>query len=186
MKTCAYYLFAFSLITLSPSIAQQQASPPPEMQKLLSAMSGTWACHFDYAPSERRPNGGTAEGKVVFRSGPGGRSMIEVETAKEASGETSGMSVTWWDAQARGYRAIWCDDKMPGGCTVMSRLANWEGKDFVLGDEFTRDGKKLVFREVVSDITPNSFMQTLSQGEAGKELKTIVTIHATRKGAAPQ
>jgi hypothetical protein len=154
------------------------------MQKLLNAMSGRWTCHFEYAPSERLPNGGTAEGEATFRVGPGGLSMLEDEKANEPDGQLVGLSVTWWDAKAQGYRAIWCSNKMPGGCIVMSRLAKWEGNDFALGDEFTRDGKKFVFREVVSDITPNSFTQTLSQGEAGKELKTILTIHATRKDAA--
>jgi hypothetical protein len=96
MKARVRLLLAFSLVSVSPSIAQHHVAPSPEMQKLLNAMSGTWTCHFEYAPSERLPNGGT----------------------------------------------------------------------------------------VVSDITPNSFTQTLSQGEAGKELKTILTIHATRKDAA--
>jgi hypothetical protein len=158
----------------------------PEMEKLLAPMCGKWIYHFKYEPSERRPKGGTGEGEAVFRPGPGGLSMLEDERASEPGGETSGISVTWWDPQAHGYRAIWCDNKLPGGCVVMARLANWQGDQFVLGDEFTKDGKKFVFREVVSDITPASFTQTISQGEAGKELKLLVTIHAVRatEGAA--
>jgi hypothetical protein len=106
--------------------------------------------------------------------------MLEDETAAEPGGNTVGMSVTWWDASAQGYRALWCADKLPTGCIVMARLAKWEGNDFVLGDEYTKDGKKFIFREVVSEITPNSFTQTLSSGEEGKELRRLVTIHAVR------
>ena len=64
----------------------------------------------------------------------------------------------------------------------MSQLGKWEGDQFVLGNEFTKDGKKYVLKEVWSEFTPNTFTQTVSQGEAGKELKRIVIIHATRAG----
>jgi ketosteroid isomerase-like protein len=62
----------------------------------------------------------------------------------------------------------------------MAKLAQWEGDQFVLGDESESGGKKFMFKEVVSDITPNSFTQTLSQGESGDELKRLMTIHATK------
>ncbi len=62
----------------------------------------------------------------------------------------------------------------------MAHLAKWEGNQFVLRDEFEKDGKKFSFKEVFSEITPTSFTQTLYQGEAGKELKWLATIHATR------
>jgi hypothetical protein len=199
MKSRPVCLLVFLQLSLVPAMAQEspthksspsdqqlsqptgdQAKPGPEMEKLLASMCGRWICHFKYEPSETRPNGGTGEGEATFRPGPGGLSMIEDEKASEPGGDLAGISVTWWDAKAQGYRAIWCGNKLPGGCIVMSRLAKWEGGDFVLGDESTKDGKKFIFKEVVSDITPNSFTQTLSSGEAGKEMKLLVTIHAVR------
>ena len=51
----------------------------------------------------------------------------------------------------------------------------------MLADESEKDGKKFLFKEVFSDITPTSFTQTLYQGEAGKELKKLLTIHATKR-----
>ena len=154
--------------------------PRPEMQKLLAAFSGTWSITAKYEPSERMLNGGTGEGQEMFRPGPGGLSMLEDEILRQATGETSGLSVTWWDGKAQGYRAIWCDNKNPGGCIIMARLAKWEGDQFVLGDEFTKDGTKFIFKEVVSDLTPTSFTQTIYQSEAGKELTRVLTIHATK------
>jgi hypothetical protein len=175
----------------SPASAQQvsqptdgQAKPGPEMEKLLAPMCGKWIWQLKYEPTEERPDGGTGEGEVVIRPGPGGLSMLADSKVSGPEGETSGISVTWWDAKAQGYRAIWCSNRMPGGCIVMSRLAKWEGKDFVLGDESTKDGKKFIFREVVSEITPNSFTQTLSRGEQGKGLQLLVTIHAIRSSEA--
>jgi hypothetical protein len=50
----------------------------------------------------------------------------------------------------------------------------------VLRDEFERNGKKFNFREVFSEITPTSFTQTLYQGQVGKKLMKLTTIHAIR------
>ena len=67
----------------------------------------------------------------------------------------------------------------------MAHLAKWERDQFVLRDEFERNGKKFSFKEVFSEITPTSFTQTLYQGEAGKELKRLLTIHATKSDKSP-
>jgi len=154
--------------------------PSPEMQKLLSALSGTWAMTIAYEPSESRSKGELSQGEVVFHPGPGGLSLIEDEHSKNATGEMVGLSVTWWNENAKGFRAVWCDNSLPTGCIVMSKLANWEDDRFVLGDEFERNGKKYTFKEIVSDITTNTYKQALYQGESGSELKRLATIHATR------
>ena len=62
----------------------------------------------------------------------------------------------------------------------MSKPAQWEGGAFVVHDEFERDGGHVVYREVFSDLTPDSFTQTVLEGESGMALKPKVTIHATR------
>jgi uncharacterized protein DUF4440 len=46
--------------------------------------------------------------------------------------------------------------------------------------EFMRNGKKLLWHEVFSDITNTSFTQTADIGEKGGPLKRWLTIHATR------
>jgi uncharacterized protein (TIGR02246 family) len=166
-----------------PSGIQAQGPMPqssPEMRKLLSAMSGAWSTREVFERSEYRPEGGVGQGDVVFHSGPGGLSLLEDEHSKDSKVEVFGLSVTWWDESAKGFRAIWCDDSLPAGCTVMAKLANWDGNQFVLGDEFERNGKKFIFKETVFDITPNSWSQALYEGEAGSELKRLVTIYATR------
>lgn len=126
------------------------------------------------------PNGGDGRGEEVHRLGPGERSIIEEFYLDESSGKISGLGAIWWDDKAKGYRAVWCDSEDPGGCIVMAHLAKWEGDQFVLDDEFERNGKKFIFKEVFSEITPTSFTQTLYQGEVGKELKHISTIYATK------
>jgi hypothetical protein len=41
-------------------------------------------------------------------------------------------------------------------------------------------GKKMAFKEIFSNITTMSFTQTLYQGEAGGELRKIMTVKATK------
>ena len=183
------HLIAASLLLGVPIFAAMAQSPPqaqtekprPEIQRVFDAFLGTWSVTEKLDPSETMPNGGTGEGEEIYKRGPGNASFIEEIHLKEGSRNLSGLGVGWWDQQAKGYRTIWCDSENPDGCIVMAHLAKWDGNDFVLGDEFDRDGKRFVFREVFTDITPTSFTQTLYRGEAGKELKKLLTIHASRQ-----
>jgi len=182
MTSASRILFAILGMSTLVLLGQQQAppKPAPEMQKLLDTLAGSWVITESYEPSEWAPKGGTGRGRETFRAGPGGLSMVEDYRSTTPAGEVSGMSVTWWDAKAGGYRAIWCDTTNPNGCVVMAKLARWEGSRFVLGDEFERDGRKIAFQEVLSDITATSFTQTISQGESGGELKRMLTIRAKK------
>lgn len=47
-------------------------------------------------------------------------------------------------------------------------------------DEFKRNGKKYTFKEIVFDITANTYTQALYQGESGSELRRLLTIRATK------
>lgn len=78
--------------------------PAPEMQRLVNSLSGTWSISEQYEPSERMPNGGVGEGEEVWRSGPGGLSLIEEYHSKNAFGKISGRTVTSWNGKAQGYR----------------------------------------------------------------------------------
>jgi hypothetical protein len=97
--------------------------------------------------------------------------------------EFSGLGVIWWDTQAQGYRVLWCGSANPRGCVAMSQLARWEGSQFAVRDEFQRDGKNIVYREVFSDFTPNSFTQTIYEGGSEGDMRRVLIIHATKIGA---
>jgi hypothetical protein len=167
---------------VSPTGTRQ---PSPEMEKLFSTFLGTWSVTEKYEPSETLPNGGVGEGEEVYHAASGDSFIIEEVQLKEPTGEMSGLGVAWWDEITQAYRALWCDNINPDRCVTMTHFAKWESDQFVLRGEFERNGKKFMFKEVFSDITPTSFTQTLYQGEAGKELKRLVTIQATRSGKRP-
>ena len=155
-------------------------APSDQMQKLLRTLGGTWSITYTREPTELLPLGGTGAGRDVFRPGPGGASLVEEFRAREGTRDVSGLGLAWWDESAQGFRAVWCADDNPAGCGMMSGLARFDGADFVLTDEFEMMGKKMAFKEVFSNITTMSFTQTLYQGEAGGELKKIMTIKATK------
>lgn len=175
--------------TSSPSPATQPAAAPvqtpapkpgPQMEKLLQAFEGTWAIHETLAPDSSTPNGATGEGKIVWRPGPGGFSLIEDYDSKQGARQVTGLAVFWWDDSAGGYRTIWCDSTNPGGCISFKNVARWDGAQLVLVEDYEVNGKQFTFKEVFDDITPGTFTQTLYGGEASGTLKVDQTIRATK------
>ena len=157
------------------------SEPEPEMQRLVNALGGQWSIHQAFEPSPDKPGGDTGEGTETWRPGPGGRSIIEdIHTRRSAGQASSGLGLIWWDAQAHGYRVIWCGSANPRGCVIMSQPARWENDQFSIRDEYQRDGKRVFYREVFSNLTSDSFTQTIYQGGSANALKRVLTIHATR------
>jgi len=157
------------------------SQPGQEIQRLTSALAGRWSIRQTIEPRDGMPKGAEGQGTEVWRPGPGGISLIEDFDTRVGDRQLSGLGIIWWDNQARGYRVTWCGSANPRGCVVMSKLAGWEGGQFVIRDEFERDHKTIVYREVFSDLTPVSFTQTVYQGESGGELKRMTTIRAAKK-----
>ncbi len=148
---------------------------PPEQTMML----GTWSITEKYETDEWTPKGGVGHGEEVWRPGPGGRSIIEEYYSTTPNGESTGLAVSWWDQKTRTYQGLWCSSTNTNGCRVMPG-AKWEGKQLVIENKFERNGKKCIWHEVFSDITPTSFTQTADIGESGSPLRRWLTIHATR------
>jgi len=165
----------------APPIA---ASTHPDIDKLIRALSGSWSIALSFAPNEKMPKGGSGTGQETWRAGPGGLSVIEEYHSTGDEGEVSGLGVCWPDKQLSTMQALWCDSTNANGCTVMKGGAKWDAGQLVIEDESEVDGKKLTSKEVFSDITENSFTQTLYQGHFAPDLRPFVTIHATRKEAS--
>jgi hypothetical protein len=173
----------------SPNPATQPAAAPiqtlapkpgPQMEKLLRAFEGTWSIHEKLAPDPSASNGTTGEGKIVWRPGPGGFSLIEDYQSKQGARQVTGLGVFWWDEPAGGYRTIWCDSTNPGGCIAFKNVARWDGAQLVLVEDYEMNGRKFTFKEVFGDITPGTFTQTLYGAEAGGTLKVDQTIRAIK------
>jgi hypothetical protein len=78
-----------------------------------------------------------------------------------------------------------CQNLLPYTCDVKGAqndiTMNWDGKQFVIDEiETSTTGKKSIWHEVWSDITPTSFVQTGEYGDPGEPRKRLFTIHATK------
>jgi hypothetical protein len=180
-------LLIFSLnLGASPRLAGEETQRAPKVEKLAKALSGTWNITIVLEPSEQMPKGGKGHGEEVWKPGPGGFSLIEEYSSTGDEGEISGLGVFWWDRDAARFQVTWCDSTSTTGCSVIKRGARWRGEEMVLEDERQDAGKQFTFREVFSNMTGNSFTQTIYQGEAAGMLKKVVTISATRKDENPR
>lgn len=156
--------------------------PAAEMQKLIKTFSGTWNTAETFEKSEMAPEGGSGHGTSTFKAGPGGLSMIQDYKSHSKMGTFAGHGVTWWDADAQGYKSVWCDS-MSNKCQVANGMAKWEGDDLVFNDEQEMNGKKEQTKMVDTDIKPGSFTMTMDGGSEGT-MKRVMTIKYTKAGGA--
>jgi hypothetical protein len=170
--------------------------PPPQIQSLTKSFAGKWTTQEKYEPLFLTPKGGTGRGQTIFRPGPGGFTLEEEYRTQTPAGPLYGFGLIWYDSTRNSLQHIWCINIYPDGCEMFPPPPQpgpqWDGKKLVLHVESDQGGKKMIFHEEISDITPNSYTQTADIGEPGQPLKRWFTIHATRvsnsgsKPAAPR
>jgi hypothetical protein len=159
-----------------PTAQRNDASTVKQTRKLLAALGGIWSVTEEYDSSDSMPKGGTGKGQEIWRAGPGDRSVTE----EYRSNSSTGFGLGWWEEESSGFRMNWCSDVDPHGCTRLSEVAIWQGNTWVVSHKTHENGRDLELKEVFSDITSNSFTQTLYQGTLGN-LKRFLTIKAIRE-----
>ena len=163
------------------------AGPAPEMQSLAKALKGNWSTTYEFTPDGISPTGGNGTGEENWRIGPGGYVLMEEEHVRTPSEEMFLMAFHWWDKTSNSLRGMLCNNSGPAACdfsTYSNSSLKWDGKQLMIDMEFPRGEKKMIWHEVWSGISTNSFMQTGDMGEVGGALKRVVTIHGTM--LAPQ
>ena len=154
---------------------------PPEMEKLIAALSGAWATEDTYEGDDQTPTGRWKRSRESYRVGPARLSLIEEYHGENALGKSWATGIFWWDHEAKGVHVLWCDSKaVDMGCRVLLGMGKWEGDDFVLTDQHGDSGKRVFTREVWSDLKRDSFTQTIYQGASADNLEKVLTIKAAR------
>jgi hypothetical protein len=163
------------------------AAPQPssELQSLAKALSGDWALNVKFEPDATMPNGLVNTGEETWRPGPGGFTLLEEETLQMPEGDLFLLGIVWWNTASKSFHGMECQNRLPYTCDVKGAqndiTMNWDRKQFVIDEmETSNSGKKSVWHEVWSDITPDSFTQTGESGDPGGPRKRLFTIHATR------
>lgn len=183
---CGLRPFCGSASGQSLTAAPQPAS---ELQSLTKALSGEWSLSVKFEPTSSAPNGLIKTGEETWRPGPGGFTLIEEEHLRMPEGNLFLLGVVWWNTANKAFGGMDCQNLMPYTCDVKAAQTdikmNWDGKQFVIDEvETSPAGKKSMWHEVWSDITPTSFVQTGEYGDPGGPRKRLFTIQATKVTAA--
>lgn len=180
-------LVAYGISTTTVKAQSLTSAPQPsaEMQSLTKALTGEWSLNVKFEPSASAPNGLVNTGEETWRPGPGGFTLLEEEHLRFPEADGFLLGIIWWNTASKSLRGMECQNLLPYICDVKGAqndiTMNWDGKQFVIDEmETSGTGKKSMWHEVWSDITPTSFTQTGETGEPGGPRKRLFTIHATR------
>ncbi len=159
--------------------------PSAEIQSLTEALTGEWSLNVKFEPDATTPNGLVSTGEETWRPGPGGFTLLEEEHLHMPEGDLFLLGIIWWNTATKSLHGMECQNRLPYTCDVKGAqndiTMNWDGKQFVIDEmETLKTGKKSMWHEVWSDITPNSFTQAGEYGEPGGPRNRLFTIHATR------
>jgi len=183
------FLYGASFTSFARTAQSQSTAkaplPPPEMQTLTTALSGEWSLSVKWEADGSMPNGLVNTGEENWRAGPGGYMLLEEEHLRKPQGDLFLLGVVWWNSTMKNLQGMECQNLLPYTCDVKGALnditMSWDGKQFVIDEiETSNTGKKSMWHEVWSDITPISFTQSGEYGEPGGPRKRLFTIHATR------
>ncbi len=170
----------------SQNSSPEASQPSTELQSLIKALSGKWAVDIRYEPNPEMPNGFAARGEETWRSGPGGYTLLEEEHDPTPAGDLFLLGVIWWDSQAKSLHGMECNNQLPYTCDLKGGLndvtMSWDGKQFIVNEWETHNGKKTLWHEVWSDITSTSFTQTGDIEEPGGATRRFFTMKAKRVG----
>ena len=165
------------------------SQPSPEMQSLIKALSGKWSVSVKFEPNAAMPNGVNGTGEETWRAGPGGFTFLDEEHLPTPGGDVFLLGIIWWDGKTKSFHGMECNNQLPYTCDLKGApndvTMKWDGKEFTIDElETSPDGKKTMWHEVWSDITPISFTQTGDMGVPGGPFNRFLTIHGTRVAAA--
>lgn len=196
------FFLAVSGFAQQPSSEHQADTPaaqpaPAEVLSLAKALAGTWSITARFGPNEPIPNvtsknessAGVARGQEVWRSGPGGFTLIDEEDIHAPFGEVFLVGILWWDNATKTLRGMECTNQNRHGCDLDGALhgvsLSWDGRQLVIDMHLVKNGKKMAWHEVWKDITANSFTQIGEMGEEGGPLERAVTIQGTKVADKP-
>jgi hypothetical protein len=149
---CAATLFAIAFagpgvarMRAAPTISapQAEASPSPEMAKLIKLYRGTWDYTESYAKTTEMPNGGENTGVYSSELGPGSMSILNRFHSKGPAGDYEGFMIMTWDAKEKAYKEYLVGNGIPGA--VIS-TGQFEGDTLIFRTTFTMGDKSYLIR----------------------------------------
>ena len=172
--------------TNSASANSQEQAAPMELQSLIKALSGKWHLNVKFEPMGGMQKGITGIGEESWRGGPGAFTIIEEEHIPTTPfGQLYLLGVIWWDSKAKKFQGMECNNNLPFTCDLKGALTDititWDEKTLTLDEIETHNGKKTVWHEAWSKITPTSFTQTGSVTQPDGSTANFMTIQGTKE-----
>src|SRR5690348_16436720 len=179
------FVYGISIATAKAQSPTSTPQPSPEIQSLTKALTGEWSLSVKFEPSASAPNGLANTGEETWRPGRGGFTLLEEEHLRFPETDAFLLGIIWWNTTTKTLQGMECQNLLPYTCDVKGAqndiTMNWDGKQFVIDEvETSTSGKKSIWHEVWSHISPTSFVQTGEYGDPGGPKKRLFTIHATR------
>ncbi len=156
-----------------------------DFASLVKALKGRWQTLVYHGEAERgvAPQEAADHGEQVWRTGPGGLTLMEEEHIASRGGDQYVLALQWWDRSTNTLKGILCNNSGSGACSVDSfyrSKLNWDGNRLTIDLVFPQGAKLMLWHEEFANFTGTSFTQTGDLGEVGGPLKRVVTIHARR------
>ena len=157
--------------------------PGPEMKKLVSQLSGNFTATMKAEPMFGMP-ATTSSGPARLYAGPGGLSLVETVTSVDEHGNKfSGHGLVWWDAKAKAYKGVWCDNGTPSGC-MDSGTGNWDGDKLVVTGDMDMMGKVFKTKATYSNFTADGYMFEMDASEGAGPMQKMFTVEYKKAAAA--
>jgi uncharacterized protein DUF1579 len=192
---CALALSALTMAqTTEPPSSARKGGPgmltrqAQAMREAAQQFVGRWHTEEIFEKNEMMPAGGSGRGTATDRLGQGDLYIISnYESIQKPTGKFSGHGVMWYDPNANGYRAIWCDSMAQNGCDDMG-AGKWNDQhtELVFEGDSEMMGQTFHFRNTYTDLTPNSFTFVMEAGPSASQLQKFGTIKYTRIGSIPR
>jgi hypothetical protein len=171
MKTPAAVVIVLPLLVVVSATGRPQpggpsaSAAPTPLSTLAKALSGNWQLDVRFEPASVTGNKAIeGSGEESWSLGPGGIDLIEQEHIPSPYGDTFLMGLIWWDSTKKQLAGMECNSHLPFTCDLKGGLnditISWDGKKFELDEIETHDGKRTVWHEYWTDITPTSFVQS--------------------------
>jgi hypothetical protein len=146
-------------------VTRPASSAPTPLATLAKALSGKWQLQVRFEPAAGAGNKAIeGSGEESWSLGPGGIDIIEQEHIPSPDGETFLMGVIWWDSTKKQLAGMECNSHLSFTCDLKGALnditVTWDGKRFEIDEVETHDGRRTVWHEYWTDITPTSFVQS--------------------------
>lgn len=191
MRTSATVVVILSLLAIvtatgrAQAVTRPTASSPMPLATLAKALSGKWQLHVRFEPaSVTGTKAIEGSGEESWSVGPGGIDFIEQEHIPSPYGEMFVTGVVWWDGTKKQLAGMECNNQLPFTCDLKGALNDititWDGKRFEIDEIETHDGKRTVWHEYWTDITPTSFVQSGDVTQPDGTTVRFMNIRGTR------